>query len=860
VAQPTACMIMSGSPAFLTETAHEALQDYHHDPHQHHHHGGVTYVDAAPAYSSNKTIDLIGEEFVKKEGSPTLQHSLPSLSYTTTTIPTISSGGGNGGDDGSGGNVLYYNLDDLSRYMPEDFRFDESGGGGGHQLVEGMTVGGVEEEAGRAMMISLPAVGEKGGTQSFSIQLKAGGTVCATGGGGNNTNMVSIPTIDTTKLTGQLSVVQELPEVSKLVFQEVKSEDQDSIVNILEHMKEEHDPASLSPLDYSTADAPLNLANNKGVKRMMVGSQPLVDSKRLKNVLVLQNGQQILHQLPVTSLQGLSQVTAIKTLNGDLDDLSALNYIDPPSPKSENKAKNAALKLTYPTKTVAGTVIPSSKTCNWVFENGQVCGKTFSKSYNLVVHMRMHEDIRPFACTLCDQTFRQKAHLQRHETTHGIQSKNVYRNPPGGNARRRANAKARASPKMSKGLQERLSAGSAGITPKKEDSEGEEMVEDEEEDSYVPHGGSTAKRNSDGGRKYSNSDCQGEDRELDSDTALYQGGRTTEPMHAGSYHRTIIHAKDKLQVGGGGGGSEGEMIAALNLAAGSRADDDTSTVQDILHTVNSVPTLEQKMEASFLNCESLLLKTSRGGRGVARLAMSEDTYVSTSNNNLPTLLSTTLSQNLPGSLAQTNLLSTLSNSKLVSLVEASSTKQQQQQQHLIIDNLEDHSPEIQAELLNAFLADETYSPAAEEEEEVIQEEIYRLNTLPSTWWVLRRRKQGSPHSPTDITYYSPQGLGFKTKAEIQNFLTHNIISRETKMAGLRHPPIPVETIPVIDDDLPSVQAGLDANSIAQVLIANLKPEPMENLQEALSDAKLEAVAVSMDASLSNPATPIQATS
>ena len=59
-------MIMSGSPAFLTETAHEALQDYHHDPHQHHHHGGVTYVDAAPNYSSNKTIDLIGEEFVKK--------------------------------------------------------------------------------------------------------------------------------------------------------------------------------------------------------------------------------------------------------------------------------------------------------------------------------------------------------------------------------------------------------------------------------------------------------------------------------------------------------------------------------------------------------------------------------------------------------------------------------------------------------------------------------------------------------------------------------------------------------------------------------------------------------------------------
>merc|ERR1719411_2083870 len=52
--------------------------------------------------------------------------------------------------------------------------------------------------------------------------------------------------------------------------------------------------------------------------------------------------------------------------------------------------------------------------------DGEVCGKTFAKSYNLVVHMRMHEDVRPFGCSFCDQTFRQKAHLQRHETTHGV--------------------------------------------------------------------------------------------------------------------------------------------------------------------------------------------------------------------------------------------------------------------------------------------------------------------------------------------------------------------------------------------------------------------------------------------------------
>ncbi len=50
-----------------------------------------------------------------------------------------------------------------------------------------------------------------------------------------------------------------------------------------------------------------------------------------------------------------------------------------------------------------------------------------------VVHMRMHEDVRPFSCSLCDQTFRQKAHLQRHETTHGLGAK-VSKSPGGGGA------------------------------------------------------------------------------------------------------------------------------------------------------------------------------------------------------------------------------------------------------------------------------------------------------------------------------------------------------------------------------------------------------------------------------------------
>ena len=46
------------------------------------------------------------------------------------------------------------------------------------------------------------------------------------------------------------------------------------------------------------------------------------------------------------------------------------------------------------------------------------CGKSFKKKHNLLVHMRIHNELRPFVCRYCTQTFRQKAHLQRHESTH----------------------------------------------------------------------------------------------------------------------------------------------------------------------------------------------------------------------------------------------------------------------------------------------------------------------------------------------------------------------------------------------------------------------------------------------------------
>ena len=92
-----------------------------------------------------------------------------------------------------------------------------------------------------------------------------------------------------------------------------------------------------------------------------------------------------------------------------------------------NTELQAASPLRRPKRTVTSPSPVKSgdkKTCMWKLGDGQICGKVFTNISNLTVHMRMHQDIRPFPCAFCDQTFRQKAHLQRHEARHGIEATN----------------------------------------------------------------------------------------------------------------------------------------------------------------------------------------------------------------------------------------------------------------------------------------------------------------------------------------------------------------------------------------------------------------------------------------------------
>ena len=60
-----------------------------------------------------------------------------------------------------------------------------------------------------------------------------------------------------------------------------------------------------------------------------------------------------------------------------------------------------------PRSTGAGLGIPRGIPCT-------VCGKAFLNNAELERHMRMHLDLRPYQCMICDRTFRQSSHALQH--------------------------------------------------------------------------------------------------------------------------------------------------------------------------------------------------------------------------------------------------------------------------------------------------------------------------------------------------------------------------------------------------------------------------------------------------------------
>ena len=282
------------------------------------------------------------------------------------------------------------------------------------------------------------------------------------GGGYQTLQLTAIePNSNTVPAANKLTVVQELPDV---VIQEAKPVRSDDIHSILEDMKQEHPngDGSAPMSEFTTTAIPVavtSLASDPKkttIKRVAAPAStvflPSGSNGAAAEVpggakprLIFAGNTLPQGAIPI-QINGLNAITAVKSIPlSNVISPSSISSNTPATPSASSSSArkpNASAKAANGTKNMVSKVsnnngsfhkiqsstltaninkaIGNNKTCNWVFENGEVCGKTFSKSYNLVVHMRMHEDVRPFGCSLCDQTFRQKAHLQRHETTHGI--------------------------------------------------------------------------------------------------------------------------------------------------------------------------------------------------------------------------------------------------------------------------------------------------------------------------------------------------------------------------------------------------------------------------------------------------------
>jgi len=360
-------------------------------------------------------------------------------------------------------------------------------------------------------------------------------------------------TVDPSKLT----VLQELPEVGKVVIQEARNMG-DPITSILEEMKTGHSAdetvtLNTGGMEYATAIpvAVQSLASDPKkttIKRVAAPTSTvfLPGNKTSRNIIFAGN---TLPQgaIPI-QINGLNAIplSAVKSLPISISNLTNAGVPTVVSAKRTKveiipaNAKTITTSLPMVTKvtnnnTGGATVstaqvqkqapmhnnqrqqqntqqinrpMGNNKTCNWVFENGEICGKTFAKSYNLVVHMRMHEDVRPFGCSFCDQTFRQKAHLQRHETTHGVgvkvnrgsssaqrrKRKRSARSSGGSQGQTTTVVMTTATPNtMSANLQQRLARVSEQFGTQRGTTEDEDETE-EEEDLSVNHSGGKSYR------------------------------------------------------------------------------------------------------------------------------------------------------------------------------------------------------------------------------------------------------------------------------------------------------------------------------------------------------------------------------
>ena len=269
----------------------------------------------------------------------------------------------------------------------------------------------------RIAIHGLPPEATKPGS-TLQVQVKGGGM-----------QTLQLSAVEPGSSASKLTVVQELPEVGKVVIQDSKPVGTDSISEILEGMKQDDGTSHVNVnaegmAEYTTAIpvAVTSLASDPKkttIKRVAAPASTVFlpqsgsNSNGNKSRIIFAGNTLPQGAIPI-QINGLNAIpitAAVKSLPFTLNTLTNTSpnnttVISPTPAHNASPIKKVAkpIQKTTPNKInnngggggnsypkIQSTnlaninkAIGNNKTCNWVFENGEVCGKTFSKSYNLV--------------------------------------------------------------------------------------------------------------------------------------------------------------------------------------------------------------------------------------------------------------------------------------------------------------------------------------------------------------------------------------------------------------------------------------------------------------------------------------------